>query len=214
MNGTLRLVVADNHRLLHAVLKRVLEPDGFEIVAFARRGSELLPLVRRHAPDAVLLELDLPELDGIAALRRLAENFPETPAIILAASASREDITAAFEAGAKAFVLKTVELDHLGETVREALDGGSAVVAHLKSSGAARVLTDREFEILRLVAQGLPNKEIAARLDGSERTVKFHLTNIYRKLDVKNRTGAVSAAIDAGIIDGFLEGGSRQPSRR
>lgn len=202
VNGKLRLVVADNHLLLHAVLKRVLEPAGFEIVAFARRGSELLPLVRRHAPHAVLLELDLPELDGIAAIRRLAKHFPETPAIVLAASASQDDITAAFEAGARAFILKTVELDHLGETVRDAIDGDVDVVGHLKASSQVRILTDREFDVLRLLARGLPNREIAAHLNRSERTVKFHLTGIYRKLEVGNRTGAVTAAIDAGIIDG------------
>src|SRR4051812_4268031 len=78
---TLRLVVADDHRLLHSVYQEVLEPEGFSIAAFARRGSELLPLVHRHAPDAVLLELDLPELDGIAAIRRLAKQFPDIPAI-------------------------------------------------------------------------------------------------------------------------------------
>lgn len=214
MSGTLRLVVADSHRLLHAVLERVLEPEGFEIVAFARRGSELLPLVRRHAPDAVLLELDLPELDGIAAIRRLAKQFPETPAIVLAASASQDDITAAFEAGAKAFILKTVELDHLGETLRGALDSDVDVVGHLTASGPPRILTDRELDVLRLVARGFPNREIAAHLNRSERTVKFHLTSIYRKLDVKNRTGAVAAAIDAGVIDGRIAAKVGQAVRR
>ena len=76
MDATLRLVVVDDHRLLHSVFQEVLEAHGFAIVAFARRGSELMPLVHRHAPDAVLLELDLPELDGIAAIRRLAKHIP------------------------------------------------------------------------------------------------------------------------------------------
>jgi two-component system nitrate/nitrite response regulator NarL len=200
--AALRLVVADSHRLLHAVLERVLAREGFEIVAFACRGSELPPLVHRHAPDAVVLELDLPELDGLAALRRLAKQFPEIPAIVLAASASQADVTAAFEAGAKGFIRKTVELDHLGATLRQALDGPLDVVGHIAASRPLRILTDREIEVLRVVAHGCPNKEIAARLSCSERTVKFHLTSIYRKLDVKNRTGAVAAAVDAGVIDG------------
>lgn len=200
-NGTLRLVVADDHALLHSVFRRALESEGFEIAAFARRGSELLPLVQRHAPDAVLLELDLPELDGIAAIRRLATRFPEIPAIVLAASASPDDITAAFEAGARAYILKTVELDQLGGAVRLAIDSRlDGIVGHPEEPGPAGILTDRELEVLQLLARGLSNKDIAARLNCTEQTVKFHLTNIYRKLKVKNRTGAVSAAIDAGIM--------------
>lgn len=205
MDATLRLVVVDDHRLLHSVFREVLEAHGFSIAAFARRGSELLPLVHRHAPDAVLLELDLPELDGIAAIRRLTEQFPEIPAIVLAASASQDDITAAFEAGAKAYILKTVELADLGDTVRLAIDGEiDGVVGKPKQEGPAGILTDRELEVLQLLARGLSNKEIAERLNRTEQTVKFHLTSIYRKLEVKNRTGAVTAAFDAGIVNGHV----------
>jgi DNA-binding NarL/FixJ family response regulator len=202
MDATLRLVVVDDHRLLHSVFQEVLEADGFAIAAFARRGSELLPLVHRHAPDAVLLELDLPELDGIAAIRRLAKHFPDIPAIVVAASASPDDITAAFEAGAKAYILKTVELADLGDTVRLAINGVvDGVVGQSKEEGTAGSLTDRELEVLELLTQGLPNKVIAARLNRTEQTVKFHLTSIYRKLEVTNRTGAVSAAFAAGIMN-------------
>jgi DNA-binding NarL/FixJ family response regulator len=204
MDATLRLVVVDDHRLLHSVFQDVLESHGFAIVAFARRGSEVLPLVHRHAPDAVLLEVDLPELDGIAAIRRLSEQFPEIPAIVLAASASQEDITAAFEAGAKAYILKTVELEHLGETVRRAIEDGIDEAVGQPEPGPAGILTDRELEVLELLAQGFPNKEIAARLHRTEQTVKFHLSSIYRKLEVKNRTGAVRAAFDAGIVSGHV----------
>ncbi len=202
--GTLRLVVADDHPLLHPVFQRALESDGFEIAAFARRGSEVLPLVQRHAPDAVLLELDLPELDGIAAIRRLATRFPEIPAIVLADSASPDDITAAFEAGARAYILKTVELDHLGEAVREAIDHGfDGIIGRSSESDPEGILTERESEVLLVLARGFSNKEIATHLNLSERTVKFHLTGIYRKLEVENRTGAVSAAFDAGLLDGL-----------
>lgn len=201
-SGTLRLVVVDDHALLHPVFQRALESGGFEIVAFARRGSELLPLVHRHAPDAVLLELDMPEGDGIAAIRGLAKRFPGVPAIVVAASASPDDVTAAFEAGARAYILKTVELEHLSETVRRAIVSGiDGVVGHPKESRAAGILTDRELEVLQLLARGFSNKEIALRLNCTEQTVKFHLTNIYRKLKVKNRTGAVSAGLDAGIVN-------------
>jgi DNA-binding NarL/FixJ family response regulator len=203
MEGVLRLVVVDDHRLLHSVLKRVLEPAGFEIAAFARHASELLPLVHRHAPDAVLLELDHPEKQGIAAIRRLADRFPEIPAIVLTASAAEGDITAAFEAGASAYILKTVELDDLGDNVRRAIEGGiGKVVGQLDESSAKSILTDRELEVLELLAQGLSNREIAADLNRTEQTVKFHLASIYRKLEVNNRTGAVSVAFAAGIMNG------------
>ena len=134
----------------------------------------------------------------------MRSTFPEIPAIVLAASASQDDITAAFEAGAKAYILKTVELDDLGETVRRAIDGGIDGVVGQPEPGPAGILTDRELEVLQLLARGFPNKEIAARLNRTEQTVKFHLTSIYRKLEVKNRTGAVSAAFDAGIINGHV----------
>jgi two-component system, NarL family, response regulator len=197
---TLRVVVADAQCLLHETLREVLEPDGFLIQAFARRGSEVLPLVGRHRPDVVLLEIDLPELDGIGALHRLAMDFPEIPAIVFAASGSADDVTAAFAAGARAYILKTVELEQLGATIRSA-------VAHAIPDPVGRPtvmpttprLTPRELEVLQLLAQGLANREIASELDRTEQTVKFHLTSIYRKLAVTNRTGAVITAIDAGI---------------
>ncbi|MGZ6561616.1 MAG: LuxR C-terminal-related transcriptional regulator [Solirubrobacteraceae bacterium] len=200
--GTLRLVVADDHALLHPVFQRALESEGFEIAAFARRGTELLPLVHRHAPDAVLLELDISEFDGIAALRSLKKRFPGIPAIVVAASASPDDITAAFEAGARAYILKTVEIEHLAEIVRRAIVSGiDGVVGQPEESAPAGILTDRELAVLRLLARGMSNKDIATRLSLSEQTVKFHLANIYRKLGVKNRTGAVSAALDGGVMN-------------
>ncbi len=200
---TLRLVVVDDHCLLHPIFQQALESEGFEIVAFARRGTELLPLVHRHAPDAVLLEMDIPELDGIAAIRSLARRFPGIPAIVVAASASPDDIKAAFEVGARAYILKTVELEHLAEIVRRAIVGGiDGVVGHPEEPASAGILTDRELEVVRLLARGMSNKDIAARLNLSTQTVKFHLTNVYRKLEVENRTGAVSAAFDAGMMNG------------
>jgi DNA-binding NarL/FixJ family response regulator len=200
MSDLRRLVVVDDHRLLHPVFEAILASEGFEVAAFARRGSELLPLVYRHSPDAVILELDLPELDGIATIQRLTTRFPKVPAIVLAASASRENISAALAAGARAYISKAVELDSLGETMRRAIDGElEQTVVTAAPHRVTSILTERELEVLELLAEGIPNKEIAARLHRTEQTVKFHLTSIYRKLGVKNRTGAVSAGIGAGI---------------
>ena len=200
-----RLVVVDDHRLLHPVFEAILAAEGFEVVAFARRGSQLLPLVHRHAPDGVVLELDLPELDGVAAIRRLVARFPEIPAVVLAESASREDVRAAQDAGARAYITKTIEIDRLAVTIRRAIDGELGQFLVMGDQPAvASVLTDRELEVLQLLGEGIPNKEIAARLHRTEQTVKFHLTSIYRKLGVKNRTGAVSAGIGAGMMGSIL----------
>jgi len=201
--GALRLVVIDGHTLLHSVYEDVLESEGFVITAFGRLGSELIPLVRRHSPDAVVLELDLQDLDGITSIRRLTERFPEIPAVVLTTSASQDDITAAFEAGAKGYILKTVELDDLGSMLRQVLDGSIDRAVGYPSAAktqAARRFTDRELVVLRLLAEGLSNSEIAARLDRTTQTVKFHLAGIYRKLGVNTRTGAVDAAINAGVM--------------
>ena len=200
--GAQRLVVIDGHTLLHSVYEDVLGSDGFVITAFGRSGSELIPLVRRHTPDAVVLELDLQELDGITAIRRLTERFPEIPAVVLTTSASQHDITAAFEAGAKGYILKTVELDDLGNMLRQVLEGSiDRAVGHPSAArNRERRLTDRELVVLRLLAEGLSNSEIAARLGRTTQTVKFHLAGIYRKLDVNTRTGAVGAAFNAGLM--------------
>jgi DNA-binding NarL/FixJ family response regulator len=185
------------------VYEDVLESEGFVITAFGRLGSELIPLVSRHSPDAVVLELDLQDLDGITSIRRLTERFPEIPAVVLTTSASQDDITSAFEAGAKGYILKTVELDDLGGMLRQVLDGSIDRAVGYPSAAktqAARRFTDRELVVLRLLAEGLSNSEIAARLDRTTQTVKFHLAGIYRKLGVNTRTGAVDAAINAGIM--------------
>lgn len=202
-SGALRLVVVDNHTLLHSVYEEVLWPEGFAIAAFGRWGSELIPLVHRHAPDAVVLELDLPELDGITAIRRLTKYFPAIPAIVLTTSASQKDVAEAFEAGAKGYILKTVELDDLGDILHQVLGGGiDGVVGYPRTKlDPAGGLTKRELEVLHLLAHGYSNEEIAARLGRTKQTVKFHLGSIYRKLDVNTRTGAVSAALAAGIMD-------------
>jgi DNA-binding NarL/FixJ family response regulator len=197
----LRLVVIDRHPLLHSVYEEVLGSEGFVITAFGRSGSELIPLVRRHTPDAVVLELDLQELDGFTSIRRLTECFPEIPAVVLTTSASQDDITSAFEAGAKGYILKTVELDDLGSMLRQVLDGtiDRAVGYPSAANTPERRFTERELAVLRLLTEGLSNSEIAARLDRTTQTVKFHLAGIYRKLEVNTRTGAVDAAINAGI---------------
>jgi two-component system NarL family response regulator len=189
--------------LLHGVYEEVLEAEGFAIAAFGRSGRELMPLVHRHAPDAVVLELDLPDGGSLAAIRRLSKCFPDIPAIVLTTSAAQADVASAFEAGAKGYILKMVELDDLGEILHQVFEGGIEGVVGCPPSESfpAYGLTDRELTVLQLLADGLSNSEIASRLDRTARTVKFHLASIYRKLEVNTRTGAVNVAFRAGIID-------------
>jgi DNA-binding NarL/FixJ family response regulator len=121
MNRALRLVIVEGPL---AQLQGLLELEGFAVAPFARRGGELLSLVGRHRPDAILLDLDQSELSPTTAIRRLAERFPEIPTIVLGDSVSSDDIATAFEAGARAYIVKTGELDHLGDTVRRAIGVG------------------------------------------------------------------------------------------
>ena len=164
--GALRLVVIDGHTLLHSVYEDVLESEGFVITAFGRLGSELIPLVRRHSPDAVVLELDLQDLDGITSIRRLTECFPEIPAVVLTTSASQDDITAAFEAGAKGYILKTVELDDLGNVLRQVLDGKNSG-AQVHRPRARRAASPRggslEWRDRRTVGSNDADREVSSR---------------------------------------------------
>ena len=207
MSDLVRLVVVDDHRLIHGVLMNLLESDGFEIVGTARKGSEVLPLVGRELPDAVLLELDLPELDGIGVINRLHDRFPDVKPVILAQSARPEEVAAALDAGAFAYISKAVDPSLLAATIHRALKQPIAEPIGIpdtpKLGGLAARLTERERGILRLLAEGGSNAQIGAQLFVTEQTVKFHLTNIYRKIGVPNRTTAAAAARQLGLVDLF-----------
>jgi DNA-binding NarL/FixJ family response regulator len=199
----LRLVVADDHKLMQDALRAQLEPDGFEIVATARRGSEVLPLVARTHPDVVLLELALPELDGIGIIERLQRSYPDVITVVFAGTTEPAAITAAFAAGASAFIAKSAESALIGKTIRQALRAPLTTPVGMPSSrltASLTGLTAREIDVLRLVALGHPNVTIGQKLFITEQTVKFHLTNLYKKLGASNRTQAASVAHARGLI--------------
>jgi DNA-binding NarL/FixJ family response regulator len=206
----MRVVIADDHRLILDGIKRALEADGgFEVVGETQSGTQVLPLVSRTNPDLVLLDLRMPNMDGLACLDEIRRRHPAVKVVMLSASTSPELIDTALRRGASAYVLKTVDPGDLPSTLRQALEGNVFSSGGIPESddpvGAkAAGLTDREITILRALARGSSNEEIAKELWVAQQTVKFHLTNIYRKLGVKNRTEATRYAYQQGLVESPL----------
>jgi DNA-binding NarL/FixJ family response regulator len=177
-------------------LRRSLELDGgFEIVGEAYDGAQVLPLIRRTSPDVVLLDLHMPGLDGIGCIARIRRAHPEVKVVMCSMESATEQVQAAFLAGACGYVVKTVEPRDLAPAIRQAITGTAFQPVGVTMSDDTRIarsagLTHREIEILRCVARGKSNKTIGRELWVTEQTVKFHMSNIFRKLSVTNRTEA------------------------
>lgn len=210
----MRVVIADDHRLMLDGVRRALETDGnFEIVGEAQDGSQVLPIVSAVRPDLVLLDVRMPDTDGLACLDEIHKRYPEIKVVMLSASTSPELIAAALRRGASAYLTKSVDPTDLPSMLRQVLDGNvwstGAAVADGAGAGAGAndpALTNRELAILQALTRGLSNADIAKELWVTEQTVKFHLTNIYRKLGAKNRTQASRIAQQHGLVDSPLYG--------
>ena len=194
----MRVVIADDHRLVLDGIRRALEEDGdFEIVGETQSGTQVLPLVGRTKPDLVLLDVRMPHMDG-----------PDVKVVMLSASTGSDLIEASLRRGAAAYVVKTVNPDDLPGTLRQALEGNVHTAIGMeeaeRSGAKALGLTDRELTILEALARGLSNDQIAKEFWVAPQTVKFHLTNIYRKLGVKNRTEATRLAYQHGLVESPL----------
>jgi DNA-binding NarL/FixJ family response regulator len=200
----MRVLIAEDHPLAAAAMRAVLEADGFEVVGEARAGSQVLPRARELQPDLVLLDLMLPELDGLVCLERLAAEFPEVPVVVCSGQAEEKEVEAARERGACGFVTKAGDPGNLPVALRAAADGDPfEVYGELESSRRPSEdlgLSEREAALLATLARGLSNQEIGKELWITEQTVKFHLTNVYRKLGVENRTQATRIAYEAGLV--------------
>jgi len=208
---TLRVLVADDHRLMLAAVRRALaEAEDFEIVGEVSIGSHVVPAVRETKPDVVLLDMRMPELDGLACLERLRKHDPSIAVVILSSYSDEAQIEAARQAGALGYVVKTVEPVDLPAVLRSALSGQAFAVWGMEepqapaATGAAiagaPALSEREAVVLEAVARGLSNREIGRQLWISEQTVKFHLRNIYRKLGISSRTEAARYAYRTGVV--------------
>jgi DNA-binding NarL/FixJ family response regulator len=189
-----RVLVADDHRLMLEGVTAALEgAENIEIVGTAVNGAEVMPLVHRVQPDLVLLDLSMPLMDGLTCLRRLREGYPEIRVVILSAFTDPERIEAAFAEGASGYIVKGVDAKDLQDALRQMLIRTIRTPVGL-IPGATAGLTKREITILTLIGSGASNRKVATELHVTEQTVKFHLTNIYRKLGVSNRTEAAGAA--------------------
>jgi DNA-binding NarL/FixJ family response regulator len=203
----IKVLVADDHPLTLQGIRRVLEdvPD-IEVVGEARSGSQVLPLIGQTDPDLVMLDIRMPQLDGLGCLDRIRKRYPNVKVVMLSAYTDREHIAAALKRGASAYIAKTVNPLDLASALRQAFDGTvytayTTVEGDDETPGATLGLTEREVSMLRAVARGLSNKAISREYWVTEQTVKFHLGNIYRKLDVTNRTEATRYAYEHGLLE-------------
>ncbi|MEO6858177.1 MAG: response regulator transcription factor [Solirubrobacteraceae bacterium] len=203
----IKILLADDHPLIIAGIRRTIDlVDDMEVVGEARTGEELLQLIERRSPDIVLMDFRMPGLHGVEMIERIRLSWPEVKVVVLSACDDRPIIDAALLAGASAYVLKSAHTVDISSVLRQASSGA---VFHAPASAPTRngdpqgpalpVLTDRERSILSAVASGMTTAAISRDLWISEHTIKFHLTNIYRKLGVVNRAGAVRYAMENGI---------------
>jgi DNA-binding NarL/FixJ family response regulator len=205
--AAMRVLIADDHRLLVDGTKQALEKaGGFEVVGEASNGAQVLPLVRRLRPDLVLLDLRMPQMDGLTCLAKIRKDFPDVKVAMLSVSQDPELIQTALKRGASAYIVKTVNPDDLAAALRQAMEGNVFTTVGVSEDSGERAakdagLTERELVIVRAVARGLSNEAIAKELWVAEQTVKFHLTNIYRKLEVSNRTEAARFAFEQGLVE-------------
>ena len=208
MSHGIRLLIVDDHPVVRAGVRGMLESQSdFEIAGEASNGLEAIEQARRLRPDVILMDLRMPGLDGVAAIRSLQEELPAIRIIVLTTYDTDADIVPAVEAGAIGYLLKDAPREELFRGVRAAAQGRPAqsprVAAKLDARARAALwstLSARELEVLQQAAAGRSSREIGRTLAISEATVKSHLLHIYRKLGVSDRTAAVTTALERGVI--------------
>jgi DNA-binding NarL/FixJ family response regulator len=210
----IRLLLADDHRMLRESLRRAMEDNGFDVVGEAPDGAEAVRLAEEHRPDVILMDVTMPVLDGVEATRQVRDRLPGTQVVILTMHADREVLVNAIRAGAAGYLVKDCSTEEVVDTVRKAAAGETALSPELAASmlgevrdlvrreeaGDEPIISKREEEVLQLIADGLSTTEVAARLYISVKTVKNHLASIYQKLDTRDRTQAVLQAVRMGIV--------------
>lgn len=207
----IRILVADDHPVVRDGLVAMLSTQAdFEVVAEAASGQETVEKAALFQPDLVLLDLEMPDMDGVEALKALQERQPTLRALVFTAFDTDERILGAVRAGAQGYLLKGAPREELFHAIRVVSRGGSLLQPVVASKLLQRMsqgtlqapaLTEREFEVLKLLGQGKSNREIAETLVISERTAKFHVSSILSKLGANNRTEAVSIAVQQGLIE-------------
>ncbi len=211
---TIRVLLADDHRMFREGLRRSMVEEGFEVVGEADNGEEAVRLAAELQPDVVIMDVSMPEMDGVEATRIIRATGTETRVLMLTMHADADVLADAIRAGASGYLVKDCSTDEVAAAVRMAANGDTALspqlaatmldeVRRLEVPGPAdedRVITKREEEVLQLIADGCSTPEVAEKLYISQKTVKNHLASIYQKLDARDRTQAVLQAVRMGIV--------------
>lgn len=213
MKPRIRILLADDQTLFRRSFRALLEAKGYEVVAEAETGERALELSRNLHPDIVLMDLEMPEMGGLEATKRLTETGSGTRVVVLTASRDDRRLVDAMRAGAQGYLVKTLEPDRLFDLLDGVVQGEPALQADLAQRALQRLalgqsgrkdplrLTDREEEVLRWMAGGVTStRALAERLGVTERTVKFHIGNVLEKLQVGSRAEAVSVALREGLV--------------
>src|SRR3954469_9330580 len=207
-------MLADDHRMLREGLRRSMSDQGFDVVGEARDGDEAIRLAEELQPEVILMDVTMPEVDGVEATRQIRQQFPDIRIVMLTMHADQEVLASAIRAGASGYLVKDCSTEEIASAARMGARGETALSPQLAASmlnevrkwdkaAAAeeeRVVTKREEEVLQLIADGCSTPEVAAKLYISQKTVKNHLASIYQKLDARDRTQAVLQAVRMGII--------------
>ena len=206
-------MLADDHRMLREGLRRSMIDQGFNVVGEASDGQEAIRMAEELRPDVILMDVTMPEVDGVEATRQIRAILPEIKIVMLTMHADSEVLTSAIRAGASGYLVKDCSTDEIAEAVTMAFSGETALSPQLASSmldevrrlderaqEEDRVVTAREEEVLQLIADGCSTPEVAEKLYISQKTVKNHLASIYQKLDARDRTQAVLQAVRMGIV--------------
>lgn len=210
---TIRLMLADDHRMLREGLSRSMREEGFDVVAEARNGAEAVQLATQVKPEVILMDVTMPELDGVEACRQIREAIPDARIVMLTMHADQDVLANAIRAGASGYLVKDCSTNEIASAVRMAAAGDTALSPQLAATmlnevrrmdqpvpEQERVVTKREEEVLQLIADGCSTPEVAEKLFISQKTVKNHLASIYQKLDARDRTQAVLSAVRMGIV--------------
>ncbi len=212
MRRAIRLLLADDHRMLREGLRRSMDELGFTVVGEARNGAEAVDLAAAIQPDVVLMDVTMPDIDGVEATRQLKSRLPGTAVIMLTMHADQDVLAEAIRAGANGYLVKDCSIDEIAQAIEAVVTGETALSPRLAASmlaevrrqdsagQAERVITPREEEVLQLIADGCSTPEVAEQLFISQKTVKNHLASIYQKLDARDRTQAVLQAVRMGIV--------------
>ena len=204
----MRVLIVDDHPLFHDGLATLLHARGMEIVGEANNGAEALEQARALLPDLILMDIHMPQMDGLEATRLIKLEMPATKIVILTVSDDDENLFEAVKSGAHGYLLKNMPSQQFFETLTGVANGDAPIQRGLAEKilnefaerARAEELTDREKQVLGLVAEGATNRDIASRLNVSENTIKFHLKNILEKLHLRNRAQAAAYAIRAGLL--------------